>query len=181
MHETTINTVEKLLHQIWWAFRKVRLEDGISMTQARAMDDYMSPEQCQKARRADQEESWTDLTDDKIEKYNDVLTFLDTKGFRFYIPAFMRWVLRHPDSSCSANFCTIWALSPYLSLSTDAITDDACDSGHFELSNWRVEKYASLTAEQRQAIKSFLEFVTRSDPDGLGRSARVALDHYWSK
>ncbi len=159
--------MESILQAIWHAFRKVRLEDGISMAQARAMDDYNSQQECRAARAKDKEKSWEDIADDKIEEYCDVLPWLDAKGFRFYLPAFMRWTLRNLDSRNAAGEYVVRALNPIRRTKKGTTVDELCAMSH-----------AMLTAEQKKAVQAFLEFLA-SGSNSLAADARTALDDYW--
>ena len=58
-----------LTEQIREAFIKVNLEDGITLHEARARDDY---EDTQKARMIDSHLHWIDIPDSWIEKFHDI-------------------------------------------------------------------------------------------------------------
>ena len=47
------------------------------------------------ARRIDTEQRWQDVPDDAIVACESALSFLDSKGFRYYLPAFMVCGLRN--------------------------------------------------------------------------------------
>src|SRR4051794_10621110 len=84
---------QQLLDDIEAAFGDVRLGEGVSLHQARAIDDYKGADEIAEARKLDTEERWQDISDATIDELSDTLTFLDADGFRFYIPRFIVYVL----------------------------------------------------------------------------------------
>jgi hypothetical protein len=100
---------------------------------------------------------WHDLLDDAVEGTYAALFFLSPAGFRHFLPAYMSWVLRNPDSGAAVVDATIFALTP-------AASD--------ELRAFTLSKFTLLDAAQRSAIVAFLE-VMASHTD-----ASAALD-YW--
>jgi hypothetical protein len=97
---------DALIDEITAAFDGVSREDGTTMHQAVAIDDDKSPEEELAARRLDQERRWQDVPDDDINACCQAMTFMDEKGFRYYLPAFMIYGLKYspyysyPLSSC---------------------------------------------------------------------------------
>jgi hypothetical protein len=55
---------------------------------------------------------WHDLDDATIENEYAALSFLSPEGFRYFIPAYMAFALRHWESGAAAVGSTIWSLSP---------------------------------------------------------------------
>jgi hypothetical protein len=82
---------------------------------------------------------WRDLTDAIVENEYAALSFLSPEGFRYFIPAFMIFTLRHPESGATAVESTIWSLSP--------VNDQ-----HFTPS-----KYILFDAAQSATVVAFLE------------------------
>ncbi|MDX2240404.1 MAG: DUF6714 family protein [Leptolyngbyaceae cyanobacterium bins.302] len=80
-----------LIEKITLAFQDVVLEDGVSLHEARALDDYQDPKL---ARQVDAHIPWQEIPDEWIEKFHDVFAFMDAKGFRHAIPAYMIWCLK---------------------------------------------------------------------------------------
>ncbi|SKB11889.1 conserved hypothetical protein [Planktothrix sp. PCC 11201] len=90
-----------LIEKIRTAFLEVQLEDGITLHEARALDDYRDTE---KARIIDCHIHWLDIPDSWIEDFYEAFSFLDAKGFRHYIPAYMIWCLKNYEHTTSASF-----------------------------------------------------------------------------
>jgi len=79
-----------LIAEINEAFDGVTREDGITLHEAIALDNYASQQdEKMAARRLDRETCWQEVTDKEICECQSALSFLDWKGFRYYIPAFM--------------------------------------------------------------------------------------------
>jgi hypothetical protein len=77
------------------AFGGVSREDGTTLHEAIALDDCASPDEQRAARSLDVDGRWQDVPDAEIWACNSALSFVDEKGFRYYIPAFMTYALRH--------------------------------------------------------------------------------------
>ncbi|MEH1828183.1 DUF6714 family protein [Nostoc sp.] len=138
----TLDTLEEntrlaLIEQITAAFDGVKRSDGITLHEARALDDYAD---AQKARKLDSESQWQDIPDEWIEYFSDVFPFFDAKGFRYYIPAYIIWCLKHYKTSNSDTLDnTIYAIK----------NRGGYYHPHLEL----------LNTTQLQAIKAFLQFM----------------------
>jgi hypothetical protein len=122
-----------LIENITTSFKDVTLEDGVSLHQARAIDDYEDQKQ---ARQVDSKIPWQEIPDDWIAKFHDVLGFMDAKGFRHAIPAYMLWCLKYNKSDTGS----LWATTYYLRQNS---------SRYFEL----------LNEVQRQVISEFLYYM----------------------
>src|ERR1700680_2624371 len=83
------NRISGLIAEIMTAFDGVSREDGTTLHEAMAIDDYKSDEEQQAARGFDTEQRWQDVPDEEILACESALSFLDAKGFRYYLPAFM--------------------------------------------------------------------------------------------
>lgn len=150
------------------AFQQVQREDGVSLHEADVLDSYGTDSQRAAARRKDVDTSWCDVPAADIEHYHAVFSFLDPKGFRYYIPAYMTWSLRNYQSSRSMTVdSTIYAL---------ALHDQA------ELRDYQLERYSLLTNEEGGAVLAFLRYMAH-ETDGRvdDRAARDAIRKYWSK
>lgn len=90
-------------------------------------------------------------------------SFFSAAAFRYYMPAFMRWSLAHPDSIEYVVESSLRAFDP------GPVGDPLRD---FQLS-----KFALFDAPQRGAVTRFLE-VFEADAN-LGAVAAAALNNYW--
>lgn len=154
----------ELLAQIDATFDGVRLGDGISLHQARALDNYEPEDAAAAARSFDTEERWQDITDDKLDRHANTLAFMDAAGFRFHMPRFMVFSLTHPRTGSFASDAPIYACD-----FSDAL------KGH------ALSKYALLSPEQRTTIARFLRFAAAHDDFFDSRVAARALERYWGQ
>lgn len=85
----------KMTPRIYKAFKNVTLDDGIGFWEAKAMDDYFSPEsqEYQEERAKDERTDWrkvVQLFDNTEENYNSAVpSFMDVKGLRFFLPVLL--------------------------------------------------------------------------------------------
>ena len=90
-----------MISQIADAFSSVRREEGISLHEAHVIDRYGTKQQRSEARKLDTDKHWNEVPDAQIEKSTSVLCFLDPIGWRYYIPAYMKWTLKYFKASRS--------------------------------------------------------------------------------
>ena len=104
-----------LIAEITAAFDGVSREGGTTLHEADARDDFKSSEEQRAARRLDLEQQWQDVPDKDIFACCSALSFLDAKGFRYYIPAFMICSLKHwgDEASVILNSCEYHLLHDY--------------------------------------------------------------------
>ncbi len=106
-------TATDVILEIERAFDGVARDDGITLHEARALDDYASDTERAQARLRDTESRWQDVPEEDIEREYTIFSFLDDKGFRYYLPAYMTWMLRHLNHTHSASLdSTVFALEP---------------------------------------------------------------------
>lgn len=157
---------DQVIDEILRAFADVAREDGVTLHEAAVIDDYGSADERTAARRLDTDRRWQDVPDRLIEEYSDTLSFVDVKGFRFYLPAYMVWTVRHLEDTGAVS-----AMHTILSLGLIG------DAG---LRGWQLERLGSFDEAQSRAICGFLRFMAgrESFEDG---AARQALDAYWGR
>ncbi len=86
---------DHLIQAIVVAFKDVHRDDGVTLHEAIVLDDYGSVAEQQQARLLDTEQHWQEVSEQAIFDCCSALSFLDAKGFRFYLPAFMIVGLRN--------------------------------------------------------------------------------------
>ena len=80
---------DALIKIIRYAFLDVKLEEGIGLLQAQGIDDYESEDKCQKLRAQDELNDWGNISSEKLNKCYSSLSFFDSKGMKFHLPAYM--------------------------------------------------------------------------------------------
>ena len=160
-----------LLKETRVAFGSVQRGNGITLHQAQAIDDYAGPEQELAARRLDTDRKWEDVPEQDIVRHYTALTFLDADGFRYYIPAYMSFAVKHYKCG-SFDFLILdhilYALNP---------------GDGPELPEWKIEQFEILDEGQKEVVCRFLHFMKDEAEDYLiGHSdAEQALEKYWGQ
>jgi len=97
--------IETLLSEIESAFFEVGLEDGVGLYQAEAIDNYRPEQEIEIAKSKDRGafRSWKAIPSDLLEKHYSALCFVDSKGLRFLLPAYMTYTLQNYSHSSSAS------------------------------------------------------------------------------
>ncbi len=103
--------MKKLISEIENAFLKVRLEEGISLNMTEYLDSYSSRKEFLELAKSDERDDWTKISDIVLRQFTVTFSFTDWKGFRFYLPAYMRWCINNPTSSNPIGDHTIYSLS----------------------------------------------------------------------
>lgn len=103
---------------------------------------------------------WTDMSDDDVVHAYAALSGLSPDGFRHFVPAYLRYAVRHPDAPEVVVDSAVWAFH------LDMYGDDLRD---FVRSKW-----ASLDARQRAAIGAFLDAM-----DAAGHEDAAAARAAW--
>jgi hypothetical protein len=101
---------------------------------------------------------WRDVPDEVVVREYAALSFLSPAGYRQFIPAYMRFSLRHLDGGDAAVDSTIWSLG----------LDDYSDE---RMRAFTRSKWGELDAAQRAAVLAFLRAVGSL---GCGREQDVA-------
>jgi hypothetical protein len=89
-------TIARLLQRIASAFAGVP-RPKITRHVAMAIDDdwVVPPERAWELAALDTEQDWTEVTDGAIEQCHTYFAFSDAEGWRFYLPAYISYYLRH--------------------------------------------------------------------------------------
>jgi hypothetical protein len=156
--------VHQLIADIEGAFGDVGLGDGRSLHQADAIDRYRPDSEIEAARKMDSEQRWQDIPDEKVEKFNMALAFMDAAGFRFHMPRFMVYSLTHREYVGFAIYAPIYSCN-----FNDAARDRA------------VARYALLSDNQRRIIVKYLRFAAAHEEFFDAAKAAEALHDYWSQ
>jgi hypothetical protein len=142
---------KSLIEQIQKAFSNITLGEGISLRQAREIDDYGDPET---VRHLDERNDWRKVTDQDLEKYQDgIYSFCDEAGKRFYLPAYMCFRLR--EFVQEKNYYIFWGLLPTYSCAFN-----------FESLLYK-KKIEDLTTKQAKLLKQFIALFIAKDEKKL--------------
>ncbi|MEN1680029.1 MAG: DUF6714 family protein [Planctomycetota bacterium] len=137
-----------------------KMKPGPLTLQQAAKAKYVPTEQLEGWYAMPSKRHWTELVDQEIEDCGKALYGADLKSWLGFVPAWMRWSLRHfkhNDSFVSDQI--IYALDP------------KTHRGRFEY----------FTLDQQRAISLFLAYMANSDTWADADVAQRALDQYWSR
>ncbi|MGB3496555.1 MAG: DUF6714 family protein [Elainellaceae cyanobacterium] len=155
-----------LIEDITLAFQAVRRADGVTLHQARVLDDYGGAEEQARARALDTDTHWGEVPDEWITEFSEALCFVDPIGFRYYIPAYMIWTLKHYTTSHS--------------FSVDSTIYAFCLSQNLEAH--QLSYFSLLDTDQCQVICRFLMYCVKFGGHFLdSRAAQEALDKHWQQ
>lgn len=135
--EAKIEAFNCLRLNILTAFRDISLGDGITLAQANSIDGYKSEEEQDLARLGDKNIAWQNYPANDLEKLTSLL-YLDSKGFAYYIPAYLLWCIENLFGNPYSNIAS----------QTFGVFDP-------ELSKFNM-RINALTDSQRKSIKEFL-------------------------
>jgi hypothetical protein len=161
---------EAIIEEIRHAFRGVH-RGRITLHEAEVIDEYGSDEQRAEARQRDTDDCWERVPDDHIAECTTALCYLDPESWRYYIPAYMIWSLRHLRIS---NSCIIDAtINAFVPSNVDVALDEHS-----------MERYRLLSVEQSKAVCRFLRYMARYDAmssDYVDPFISMALQKHWAQ
>ncbi len=155
-------TAEELITLITEAFDGVQREDGVTLHEADVIDDYGTTEQRAAARELDSDTRWQDVPQDDIRCFSWIWSFLDSKGFRYYLPACLCFAVKNYDSPDTDSPSTII---------------DQLDPNHLYGSFYdaHVEIYSLLSRKEREAVCAFIRYMA----DAHGEYADPNVLEFW--
>ena len=154
---------ELIIAAVETAFAGVLREGGTTLHESLAMDNHGGAEALAEARALDADGPWTDIPEEDIRCNPEIFAFLDFKGYRYYLPAYINWSLRHFDSSDSASSdYVVYALNP-----------------QGPLWNVRLSYFERFSQEQKVAVTRFLRFMAKQEASADTWAALQALNNYW--
>ena len=148
---------DELCRKIETAFEGVTLEDGIGLWEAQGIDDREDEETCARYRARDEKNDWKKVPTDDLSGCNSSPSFLDAKGFRFYLPAFMCAELRD-EHGYGFEFTLV------------------------QIDQHGRQKFSLLSPLQRAAVRAYLEFLLDDPEYGFQRQQiERALADCWTE
>lgn len=148
-------SLEAVIAAIEAAFAGVTLGGGVGLQQAQGIDDYADAATCAYFREGDEKDDWRRIPASELNHCNSSLSFFDAEGMRFHLPAYLVAELRG-TYGFNLVFCLI------------------------DLSDYRCDQLAMLSAAQRSAVRAFLLHLADHARYRYERLAIIAaLDSYW--
>jgi Family of unknown function (DUF6714) len=160
-----MESVEAVIAAIEKAFRGV-VRGAVTLHEAEVMDGYGTDAARREARTRDREVDWRDVPDSSIRECPTALSFLDPVSWRFYLPAYVRFGLRHLEDSRSSTI-------DHAIYSLDLGGDPRHDG-------FTLERFRTLNEAQADAVRRFLVFAAENGEHCDDVVAREALNAYWN-
>jgi hypothetical protein len=146
---------QELIDRIKSAFSGVTLEQGIGLFQAQAIDDYESEEMQKKRRENDEKTDWMKIHHETLQRCHSSLSFFDSEGMRFHLPAFIISNIENKVDDCIFH-----------------LTQD---------SEYTKSKFIALNEFQKGAVVSYLTWcLSKEDYEFYHEDIKNALKNIWS-
>lgn len=177
-------TRDDVIAAIEAAFRGVSLGDGVGLWQGQSLDMHGTVEDIAAARRNDEKDDWHKLQAADLNTCHSSLSFFDSAGMRFHLPAFMIADLRG-----EYDFGVTFALTYRF---TDHIKDTLLKLAKVYRAPGEVDKtnlergdaiFGGFSIQQASAVVDFLTFKLEQtgadDISGDKSAIEEALLNYW--
>ncbi len=157
------------------AFVDVERDELCTLHEAQFMDqhhaDSTSVAEIQASKRLDIHTDWREVPAEHLDECDSALSFLSPKGWKFYLPAYLRRALDLIHKPSWEPWLPDGVLF-HLSLSTE-YPHSAAESARL---------FQTLDEAQVQAVADVLRFIEESVPPGTSRqqSAQSALQRFWA-
>jgi hypothetical protein len=107
--------------------------------------------------------SWSQVADEQLVECEAAISHLDEESFVYYLPAFLRFAVRHVDVGISGE---------------NGILMNSILFGVTNLSNYNLGRLKRLNEGQIACVTEFLQFFAERS-ECYGSDASEALKHYW--
>jgi hypothetical protein len=146
----------RILDLVRTAFQGVSLGQGVGLLQAQGLDDYADERTLAAYRAQDEQRDWSAISVDDLDQCSSSLCFLDDKGMRFHLPAYLVAELQSSLNRSDVLFHLVYA-------DPDALT-----------------RFDALSATQDEAVRQFL-FMRLADKryEFQRPMIEAALKNYW--
>lgn len=146
---------DRLIDEITDGFSGVKLGVGIGLREAQGLDNYETEEVCALNRERDEKEDWSKISSNDLNECYSSLSFFDSLGLRFHLPAFMVAELRG-EYEHKLSFCFTY------------------------LKEHCRKRFDFLSPDQRGVVRRFLMFLLEHPDYEFDREdIERALEVYW--
>ncbi|MBX7245275.1 MAG: hypothetical protein K1X53_07230 [Candidatus Sumerlaeaceae bacterium] len=167
-------TADELIAEIEEHFADVTRGEGMTLAQGAVVADYGAQADWDLASQVPCDARWQDIPDSVLDVHAHTLNFLDQKGFRFYLPAFMRRSLRLLGEIVNEPWANTVGNLTFWPQDSEEPNNPSVD--------WMRECWDGFTPEQGRVILSFLDFTVASPLDSADQEmAAKAIEDYWKK
>jgi hypothetical protein len=158
----------ELIAEIEAAFQNVQRGGGLTLFEAH-MEGVGSEADFQRARAREIHATWRDVPDKVIARCYSALSFLDPEGFRYYLPAYMRFAVRYFDDPKLWDEPAVdWAIYAF--------------RGYESFREYKEPLFSIFDEPQARVICRFLRFMANcTNQQADDEAAREALQSYWGR
>lgn len=150
-----LERADEIASLIGSAFSDVELGSGVGLFEGQAIDDYAGDTERFQQRAKDEKGDWRRIESKHLNACHSSLSFFDTLGMRFHLPAFICCELRGE-----------YEMGLDISLSG--------------LDDWSRSKFALLSPQQKSAVAIFIKFLAEDVDSEFSRaSIERDLTEYW--
>ena len=148
---------DRLCERVREAFAGVKLGAGVGLFEGQAIDDYETDDVRREKRERDEKESWEKIESKHLNTCHSSLSFFDSLGMRFHLPAFI-----------VADLKGEYGMGMEFTLT--------------HLDDHNRKKFRLLSPQQRQVVREYLQFL-REDTDSEFHYDDIdrALNEYWKE
>ena len=154
-----------IIAEIHAAFRGVP-RGQITLHEAEVIDNYGSKEERINARKLDTEQKWEEIPDNHVEECTSALCHVDPESWRYYVPRYMEWSIRHFRTTDSA-------VSDFTIYTFDPSTTDS------NLTEYSMTRYRLLNLDQCRVVFRFLRYMADNGDHADDRVANEAIRKHW--
>ena len=133
------------------------------------IDNYGTDEERAEARKKDRDGRWQDVPHKHLADVCGIggMSFFDPIGWRYYLPAYMTWILSGGETcdSIASDSLFYWLII------------NRRNQDYYQ------PRYNALKPEEKEAVRAFLRFVSGGGlaVDWYMEDANTALANYWEK
>ncbi len=167
---------DQLIAEIQNVFKDVELGDGITLCEAEVVDNYGTQEERARAREIDQDIHWSQVDLEEIDPGCTALHFVDPAGFRFYLPAYMEYTLKHGFSDIFGGVSTDSLNHEFAIYQLNASMYKSSEECEAVKAN-----YANFSRCERVCIARFLALYAELETSEIFDEAFEALRNHWGQ
>tara|TARA_R110002072_G_scaffold271010_1_gene430802 strand:- start:16164 stop:16799 length:636 start_codon:yes stop_codon:yes gene_type:complete len=167
---------DRLIDQIHTVFKDVKLGDGITLCEAGAIDSYGTDKELALAREMDQDIHWTQVDIEYADPGSSAMFFVDAAGFRFYLPAYLVYTLKH-------DFTQFFGGAPSELRSSNCIPSilNRSSTESSAISDGDGSPFGNFTRRECMCIARFLAFYAELQTNEYFDGAIEALKNHWGQ
>jgi hypothetical protein len=149
---------QRVMNLIRTSFAGVALGDGVGLWQGQGLDDYADARTLAAYRTQDEKQDWSAISIKNLDYCHSSLSFFDSEGMRFHLPAYLVADLEGTLKTADVLFHVVY------------------------MANGAESRFEKLSPAQRDAVREFL-LLRLADPnyEFVHPMIVTALRDYWNR